>query len=243
VRTDGPFGGPHYLQYSYASGLYIINAFLQSLVGLYDYARITGDESALRLFRAAEPEAREELAANDLGDWSTYSYRGAESTREYHELLRELTASMCSRLRRDVFVYCETARAFLSYTTDPAELEPLGRSWVRKGRRTRVRFELSKLSAVQVTIRRAGKVVFDQTRTFRRGRGSFLWKPRAPGPHRIRLAAKELRTGSELRTAVARTVESLRPGEPPPPDPEPEPPSEPPPGEDPPPEDGGAVAP
>jgi D-glucuronyl C5-epimerase C-terminus len=209
IRTAGPFGGTHYLQYSFAPGLYIINAFLQSLIGLYDYAEITGDATARRLFQEAEPEAREELPANDVGDWSTYSYRGAESTRGYHELLRELTASLCSRLR--MAVYCETARSFLDYMTEPAEIELLGPVTATKGVPTQVRFYVSKLSAVQVTITRDGRTALDRLATFRRGNGAFTWKPGAAGTYRVRVAAKELRTGGGLRSSVTELVESFPP--------------------------------
>jgi hypothetical protein len=209
VRTTGPFGGVHYLQYSFAPGLYIINAFLQSLIGLYDYAEITGDQAARRLFLDAEPEAREELPANDVGDWSTYSYRGALSTFEYHELLREFAASMCSRLR--VKVYCDASKRFLSYMTDPAEVELLGPQLVTKGVPVAVRFYVSKLAAVQVTITRDGKVAFDKLGTFRRGNGSFEWKPGAAGTYRIRVATKELRTGRGLRSSVTGVAESSLP--------------------------------
>lgn len=204
VRTTGPFGGTHYLQYSFAPGLFIINAFLQSLIGLYDYSEITDDPTARRLFDDGEPEAREELVANDVGDWSTYSYRGAESTREYHELVREFAASMCSRLRQKV--YCDTARNFLSYTTDPAELELLGPASATKGVPTSIRFSVSKLSAVQVTVTRNGQVALDKIGTFRRGSGAFEWTPRAAGTYRIRVAAKELRTGRSLRSSITGLV-------------------------------------
>jgi D-glucuronyl C5-epimerase C-terminus len=204
VRATGPFGGTHYLQYSFAPGLFIINAFLQSLIGLYDYSEITGDATARRLFDDGEPEAREELVANDVGDWSTYSYRGAESTREYHELLREFAASMCSRLREKV--YCDTARNFLAYTTDPAELELLGPQSATKGVPTSIRFSVSKLSAVQVTVTRDGQVALDKLATFRRGTGAFEWTPRAVGTYRIRVAAKELRTGQGLRSSITGVV-------------------------------------
>jgi D-glucuronyl C5-epimerase-like protein len=214
VRTTGPFGGTHYLQYSFAPGLYIINAFLQSLIGLYDYSEITGDRTTRKLFEDAEPEARKELPANDTGDWSTYSYRGAESTREYHELLREFSASMCSRLHRDKTVrkpYCDAARNFLSYTTDPAEVEYLGPDFVTKGVPANVRFSVSKLSAVQVTITRNGAVALDKLGTYRRGTWSLSWKPGAAGTYRIRVAAKELRTGKGLRSSVTGIAESELP--------------------------------
>jgi hypothetical protein len=209
VRTTGPFGGTHYLQYSFAPGLFIINAFLQSLIGLFDYSELTGDATARRLFDDGEPEAREELVANDVGDWSTYSYRGAESTREYHELVREFAASMCSRLRAKA--YCDTARNFLSYTTDPAELELLGPLSATKGVPTSIRFSVSKLSAVQVTVTRDGQVALDEVATFRRGTGAFEWTPKAVGTYRIRVAAKELRTGRGLRSSITGSVDSTLP--------------------------------
>ena len=80
VRAVGPAGGIHYLQYSFAPRLWIFNAFLQSLIGLYDYSKATGDERARELFEDAEPEAREELPLSDLGDWSRYNYAGHESS-------------------------------------------------------------------------------------------------------------------------------------------------------------------
>lgn len=214
IRTTGPFGGVHYLQYSFASGTYIINAFLQSLIGLYDYAEITGDRTARKLFLEGEPEARKELPANDLGDWTTYSYRGPLSTLEYHELLREFAASMCSRLHSEKTVrqtYCDAARNFLSYMTDPAELEYLGPELVTKGVTANVRFSVSKLSAVQVTITRNGKVALDKLGTYRRGTWSLPWKPGAAGTYRIRVAAKELRTGKSLRSSITGIAESELP--------------------------------
>ncbi len=210
VATRGPFGGTHYLQYSFAPRLYIINAFLQAVIGLYDYAQITGDARALRLHQAAEPEARRELPRNDTGDWSTYSYRGAESTREYHELLREIAKSMCGALRREI--YCKTARRFADYATEPAELEYLGPTSVTKGTPMRVRFSLSKLSAVQIAITRNGRTALSRIATFRRGTGSFAFKPRSAGTFEVRLGAKELRTGRGLRTQTGGEFESVPAG-------------------------------
>lgn len=209
VLTRGPLGRAHYLQYSFAPRLYIINAFLQTVIGLYDYADITGDPEARRLFERAEPEARDELLRNDIGDWSTYSFGGADSSPEYHELLREFAAALCSRLRRDA--YCDTARTFAAYTTKPAELSLLGPDTAIRGEPAAVRFSVSKLSAVQITIRRAGKVVLDRVQTFRRGTGSFAFTPRADATFSVRLAAKELRTGNGLRTYDSGEIEAEAP--------------------------------
>ena len=207
VAARGPFGGTHYLQYSFAPRLFIINAFVQALIGLHDYATITGDTTARRLFAVAEPEARLEVPQNDTGDWSTYSFRGRESTAEYHELLRELLSSLCDRVR--VPVYCTTARNFRRYTTEPAQLALLGPGTVVKDQATLVRFSVSKLSAVQLTITLNGSTALDKVITFRRGSGSFAWTPKAAGTYSVRLASKELRTGRGLRTLVSGAILSL----------------------------------
>ncbi len=204
VKARGFRGGRHYLQYSFAGRLFVMNAFLQSVIGLYDYAEITGDERARELFAAAEPEAREEVPHFDLGDWSRYSYRGGEADREYHELLREFLASICSRLRTPV--YCDTARRFRAYQTDPAVLDLKGPATAPQNQPTRIRFFVNKRSAVQVVVTREGDVGLDRTATFRRGEGSFEWTPKSAGPYTIRLSAKELRTGRGLRSRTEGTA-------------------------------------
>ena len=150
VRAVGPAGGIHYLQYSFAPRLWIFNAFLQSLIGLYDYSEATGDERARELFDDAEPEAREELPLSDLGDWSRYNYAGHESSPDYHELLREFLQSMCSRRLGEP--YCTYARRYRGYQTDPPVLELNVPELTQKGDLTAIRFNVSKLSAVEVTI-------------------------------------------------------------------------------------------
>ena len=70
------------------------------MIGLYDYATITGDADARRRSTPApSPRRARRCRASDTGDWSLYSFRGRESTREYHELLREFMASLCNRVK------------------------------------------------------------------------------------------------------------------------------------------------
>ncbi len=77
-----------------------------------------------------------------------------------------------------------------------------------------LRFNVSKLSAVEVTVTRPdGRVVFDRLATFRRGTGSFTWTPRGPSTFTVRVAAKELRTGLGKRDSDTAEVEvENRPG-------------------------------
>jgi hypothetical protein len=193
VRTTGPAGGVHYLQYSFAPRLYIFNAFLQSEIGLYDFYKLTGDTRALALFRQAEPEARAEVPLSDVGDWSRYSYAGNDSTREYHELLREFLQSMC--LRRLGQIYCDYASRYRGYQVDPPELAFTGPDVAAARQWTNIGFTVSKLSAVEVKVYKGGRLAFRRLATFSRGNGSFAWRPSSPGVYTVQLGAKELRTG------------------------------------------------
>jgi hypothetical protein len=209
VLTTGFRGGRHYLQYSFAPRSYIFNAFTQAVLGLYDFAEITGDATARRLYETAEPELRRELPYSDLGDWTIYEYRGPQADQQYHELLRELMRSACDRFRVDP--YCELAKKYRGYQTEPAVLKLLGPRAATKGAETRVRFSVTKLAAVEITITKEGRTAIDKIATFRRGSGSFAWKPKTTGTYTVHLGAKELRTGKGLKTKVSGTVEVAAP--------------------------------
>src|SRR3712207_8505286 len=51
--------GQHFLIYSFNSRLRVLNAFLQALVGLYDYAEAADDDEARELFAEGERQARQ----------------------------------------------------------------------------------------------------------------------------------------------------------------------------------------
>ena len=203
VRTRGPMGGVHYLQYSFAPRLYIFNAFFQSLIGLYDYGRLTKDARATALFQQAEPEARRELPFSDVGDWTRYSFRGRESTQEYHELLREVAQGLGRRIGEP---YCATAARYRGYQTEPPVVSFLGPIEAVRKRPTRLRFSLSKLSVVEVQVFKGKRRAYRRLVTLRRGRRAVGWRPRSAGVYRVRIGAKELRTGRSLRGRASATV-------------------------------------
>jgi hypothetical protein len=212
VRTRGPRGGVHYLHYSFAPGLYVFNGFLQSLIGLHDFGKLADDERARGLFRQAEPEARAEVPLSDVGDWSLYHYAGHESSRDYHELLREFLQSMCTR--RLGALYCDYARRYRSYQVDPPELTWKGPGVATEDEPAAIRFNVSKLSAIEVKVTNPhGQVTFSRLATFRRGEGSFIWTPRGPGVFTVSVAAKELRTGLGKRDRDGGAIQvDNRPG-------------------------------
>jgi hypothetical protein len=206
VRTTGFRGGVHYLQYSFAPRLFIFNAFLQSLIGLHDFGQLADDDRARGLFRAAEPEARQEIPYSDVGDWSLYNYAGHESNADYHELLREFLESMCTR--RLGPLYCDYARRYRGYQVDPPQLTWRGPDVATEEEPAAIRFNVSKLSAIEVKVTNPnGKLVFSRLATFRRGDGAFTWTPHGPGLFTVSVAAKELRTGLGKRDRDGGEIE------------------------------------
>jgi hypothetical protein len=113
--------------------------------------------------------------------------------------------SMCTR--RLGAVFCTYATRYRDDQTQPAELDLLGPETASAGRSTVVSFQLSKLSAVEITISKDGKTAFHKVATFRRGRRGFSWKPKSGGTYDVRLGAKELRTGRGLRTRASGTID------------------------------------
>jgi hypothetical protein len=91
--------GAMYAEYTYAPSDRILNGFVQSVVGLYDYTSITQDPLGLQLFEAGDAEARAEVPRYDTGAWSMYDQFG-ESNLNYHELLTEFLQHLCERTRK-----------------------------------------------------------------------------------------------------------------------------------------------
>jgi hypothetical protein len=147
-----------------------------------------------------------------VGDWSLYNYAGHESNGDYHELLREFLESMCTR--RLGPLYCDYARRYRGYQIDPPELTWQGPDAATEEEPAAIRFNVSKLSAIEVKVTNPnGKLVFSRLATFRRGDGSFTWTPHGPGLFTVSVAAKELRTGLGKRDRDGGEIEvENRPG-------------------------------
>ena len=158
VPAKSGWDGPHYLQYSFAPGLYIINGFTQSIVGLHDYAQLTGDPTAQALYEQGERELAREVPQYDTGAWSLYSTGSSrhESDVSYHELLQGFLVSMCDRTQAPV--YCDTASRFTEYESEPPTLA-LAAPKVHGGRTGTLRVRLSKISSVTVRVSRDGRTV------------------------------------------------------------------------------------
>jgi hypothetical protein len=186
-------GGAHYLQYSGLPKLRILNGFIQSLVGLYDYATLTGDTTARSLFESGDVAARKEVPTFDTGAWSLYS-RGtakAESDLGYHTLLRDFLSALCTRTEAQV--YCATAQRFTADLTTAPALKVLPAT-LRLGHTGTLRFTLSKIASVSVSVTRDGKLVSTHgLGTVGRGTRGLAWKPpRHSGAYTVTVKATDL---------------------------------------------------
>jgi hypothetical protein len=193
--------GARYLQYSFAPTTDIINAFLQALIGLFDYARASGDAQAWRLFAAGDAQARAELPEFDTGAWSLYQ-PGVPDSLAYHELVTGFLQQLCARTSAPV--YCTTARRFRRYLRTPPALSLITTSAPAR-RPVRLRFRLSKPSHVGVVVLRAGQAVFLMSADFVGPIGSFALPPLRAGRYTIHLAATDL-AGNFNRIVAQLTV-------------------------------------
>lgn len=209
VRVQTP-EGVHYAQYSFWPSLRIINGFVQSLVGLYDVAQITGDPRAAQLFADGDATARKEVPTFDTGAWSYYS-RGAitrESDLSYHTLLRDFLTNLCDRT--DAAEYCDAETNFTAYLTVPPELA-LTTTRVRGGKATTLAFTLSKIArtSVSITAPNGKQVLAVNAGTVGRGKRTVAWTvPRKAGDYTVRIAATDLAGNA---ASIEDTVAVLKP--------------------------------
>jgi hypothetical protein len=220
VRVDGYAGaGPHYLIYTYAPDLRVINAFLQSIIGLYDFSQLTGDPRAQALFTAGEAEARAEVPTYNTGSWSLYSLQ-RESDLSYHKLVRDFLSRLCDRLGAPV--YCDTATAFTNQLTIAPNARPLTRR-IRGGEPAKLEFELDKISRVGLVVTdSAGKTVFSTSALVGHGKRTFAWSapPKKAGLYTLAVRPTDLAGNQGPRTTVPLRVlkPRKRSGNPDPPD-------------------------
>jgi hypothetical protein len=171
VRVDGE-AGPHYLIYTFNPELRVINAFLQSIIGLYDFAQLTGDPRAQNLYATGEAQARAETPRYNTGAWSLYSL-SRESDLGYHKLTRDFLRRLCDRLGTPV--YCDTAQAFTDQLSIDPVIAPVTRR-IRGGKPAQLKFRLSKISRVGLTVLDAsGKTVFATSAVSGYGEKFFTW--------------------------------------------------------------------
>ena len=159
VRVPAEHGN-HYAIYSFAPDLRVLNGFIQSLIGLYDYARLGADPRGTALFQAGEragARARSRRTTPARGRCTRAGAARASPSLSYHDLLQGFLEPTSASAPRPT----STARppsASSQYKSQPPVVAVRPRT-LRGGRPGRVRFTLSKISNVDLRIRRGGRLV------------------------------------------------------------------------------------
>ena len=133
----------------------------------------------------------------NTGAWSLYQ-PGEEDDLSYHELVTGFLSQLCTITAAPV--YCTTAQAFTADLTTPPVISALtARAPARKP--FSLRFALSKISRVGVTIRRGATVLDATSATFGHGVQTITVSKLRPGIDTVTLTATDL-AGNYTRAPV-----------------------------------------
>ena len=187
--------GPWIRLYSF-NRLIVLNAQLQAILSLLDFAQATGDADAQALASAMTVAAQILLPSFDTGYWSLYSLGGAEAPLNYQRFVTQLLIKLASRTQDPVWK--AAAARFYGYVRQPPQigLAPItapipvaaeGATGLPAS--IRIAFTLSKRS--RVTLTAGGRSV---TATLSRGPRTLIWKPGPlkPGSYNATLTAVDL---------------------------------------------------
>jgi hypothetical protein len=105
-------GGDWIQEYSF-SAMAVLNAHLQSIISLSEYARLTGNEDADVFVAGLGETAKSILGQFDTGCWSLYSLDGNPATASYHAYHVDLLERLARRTRDPV--WRETGRRWRAY--------------------------------------------------------------------------------------------------------------------------------
>jgi hypothetical protein len=203
VRVERP-EGPFYAIYSFAPGLRVINAHLQALVGLFDFAQITGDGRAAALFQQGDATAQALLPSYDTGKWSMYD-QNHESDVSYHNLVTGFAKNLCARTATPI--YCDTAAAWKA-DLEVAPAVTLTSQKIRTGKPGKLTFSLDKISRVGLVVSKDGTAVYSTSAVVGRGSHFYTWsRPSAPGVYTITARATDLAgNASQQASATLRIL-------------------------------------
>ena len=186
-------GFPWIRLYAFSS-LAVLNAHLQAVLSIGDYAQLSGDAEAAELAARMQAGAVALLAQFDTGAWSLYSLRGGEASLGYHSFVVSLLRRLAARTREPVFV--DAAARFALYLRQPpaitvrppvTTLYPVPADGFLD--EARISFRLSKMSSVRLSVAGGPAAV-----TLPRGWHTVRWRPgaRPPALYYPRLVAVDL---------------------------------------------------
>jgi hypothetical protein len=97
VRVALGGGMSWFALYSFAPGLRVLNAHLDAVAALFDFAKASGDPHARDAYAAGLLAAHRRIRGFDTGVWSKYANPGALADLNYHVLNTTLSRAVCQR--------------------------------------------------------------------------------------------------------------------------------------------------
>jgi hypothetical protein len=202
VRSGGRVS--HLTMYAFRPSMRVLNGEEQALIGIADYARITGDRTAARVARRGARSLAAQLPRFDTGAWTLYSLGGAEADLGYHRLAAGFAGGLCDRALARGF--CPAAARFRRYTREPARLSLRAPARVRAPRRATIVLAASKQTTAQVAVRdRTGRVVLWRRLALGRAGARIVLPVRRAGRHVVTLDARAA-NGRTARATVTLTA-------------------------------------
>lgn len=216
--ASGP--GAHYLIYTFASKLKVLNAFTQAVNGLHDFAVLANDPEGKALYAQGDAALRAELPTYDTGGWSKYSLQ-RDSDIGYHKLARDFLRNLCQRQTEDrtradggplpgadPAPYCGMAQRFTADLTAKPKIA-LVTARVRANKRQAVRFTVDKPANVSLAFSKGGRVASVLRSRVDSGRRSFTWRvPKASGTYKVVVRATDLLGNGSVSTGTLRVLRS-----------------------------------
>jgi hypothetical protein len=97
VRVALGGGMSWFALYSFAPRLHVLNAHLDAVAALFDFAQASGDPHAKEAYAAGLLAVHRRIRAFDTGVWSKYANPGALADLNYHVLNMTLSRAVCQR--------------------------------------------------------------------------------------------------------------------------------------------------
>ncbi|HEX6491313.1 MAG TPA: D-glucuronyl C5-epimerase family protein [Gaiellaceae bacterium] len=182
----------------------VLNAQLQTIASLLDYAAASGDTAAASLAAQLESATDGLLPRFDTGYWSLYSLGGPEAPLDYHQFVVRLLANLAKRTQdQTLAAFAQrfgadlTEPPLLKAGTPPAPIYPWPADGYKDG--ARYPFWVSKRSTVRLVVANAGGPL-----VVSRGWHAIFWSPGriAPGSYTPKLDAVDL-AGNAAETVLA----------------------------------------
>jgi hypothetical protein len=204
VRSGGQVR--RFAMYSFRKSMRVLNGEIQTLVGLNDYARVSGNDDARRIVARAARGLVAQFDDWDTGAWTLYNKGGREATLHYHALAAQFAGRACDQHLAKGF--CPAARRFARYTHEKPRLQLAVDPRVRAPRRVAVAVSSSKLTSGALLVRGPANYRAKYPLTLGRSTVVVRFPVRREGRFRVVLTGTAVNGKSDREAALVRVKPS-----------------------------------